>query len=368
MVPQERIRTPNMTLMPEQQEQPNAGMQFIDTLVSQRAADSTIRSGLPPERQVAAAAQNKHDIVTGKQQPGFFDGVISTIQNIGGNVSQFSQTEAGKQLLQIIGGAVGGAVGGNVGGGNIGGSAGAILGGGQGVAAIQRDEALALENKKLGLETLKTVGAMKGSKGDNAKLERDLRKDFEDSPVIKDFGTVLNNVSNINEAISMLDSGASPSRIATDSTIITSFNKVLDPTSVVRESEYNRIVDSLGYQNRIKGWKDKINKGGSGLTSQDLKDIQTLSNSLLAKRKELVDQEVRRNTEIASSAGVNPRNVVRDFSEQYASAGGVQPTSYAKAGVGDTAMADDRTGQARAWAKANPNDPRAKKILAKLGG
>lgn len=353
MMPQERIRTPNVTVQPDQ---PNAGVQFVDTLLSQKAADQTIRSGLPPARQVAAAAQNKHDIVTGKQQPGFFDGIMATIQNIGGNVSQFSQTDSGKQLLQIIGGAVGGAVGGNVGGGNIGGSAGAILGGGQGVAAMQRDEALKLEKEKMQLEKDKFKLSFMELK--NKMAEKGEKLPSESQIKAATFGQRLNQAESVfgeleSEGYDL--AGGVGRRL---------------------ESAMPTGAKSAQLQRKEQAERNFVNavlrrESGAAISPSEFDSARQQYFPQPGDRPETLEQK-RKNRELAiaglkTEAGKAWEPVAKEFT-QVAEKADTGRTQIAKAGIGDTAMADDRTGQARAWAKANPNDPRAKQILAKLGG
>jgi hypothetical protein len=65
--------------------------------------------------------------------------------------------------------------------------------------------------------------------------------------------------------------------VAVDQAIITTFNKMTDPDSVVRESEYARTASDLALWNRLKGKIEKWQKGGAGLTISDRRALAKLA-------------------------------------------------------------------------------------------
>ena len=52
--------------------------------------------------------------------------------------------------------------------------------------------------------------------------------------------------------------------------IINTFNKILDPLSVVRESEYARTAEGQSFINRIEGGLQRIVRGGAGVANEEL--------------------------------------------------------------------------------------------------
>lgn len=52
--------------------------------------------------------------------------------------------------------------------------------------------------------------------------------------------------------------------------VLVTFQKILDPTSVVRESEYARTASGQSALNRIEGYVEKLAKGGAGMTDGEL--------------------------------------------------------------------------------------------------
>lgn len=52
--------------------------------------------------------------------------------------------------------------------------------------------------------------------------------------------------------------------------VLVTFQKILDPTSVVRESEYARTATGQSLLNRIQGYSERLAAGGAGLTDAEL--------------------------------------------------------------------------------------------------
>lgn len=66
--------------------------------------------------------------------------------------------------------------------------------------------------------------------------------------------------------------------------IIATFNKILDPGSVVRESEYNRSPSGLALEDRVKGWIEQLQKGGAGVPLVELERFARLAEETAATR------------------------------------------------------------------------------------
>jgi hypothetical protein len=96
-----------------------------------------------------------------------------------------------------------------------------------------------------------------------------MRKEFEGSQIYKDYVTVKPQSEKIKRAYDMIGKN----NVAVDQTIITVLNKMLDPTSVVRESEYARTPQNISLINRVSGIIGKQGYGGAGLTNEDRKSI-----------------------------------------------------------------------------------------------
>lgn len=92
--------------------------------------------------------------------------------------------------------------------------------------------------------------------------------------------------------------------------MLVTYQKLLDPTSVVRESEYARSGDGQSLVNRIEGLYDKLNRGGAGVTVQDLSQFHSLSQELLKNyQAEQLDLAARIQTQ-ANNYGLNIENIL----------------------------------------------------------
>jgi len=99
--------------------------------------------------------------------------------------------------------------------------------------------------------------------------------------------------------------------VAVDQALITILNKMLDPSSVVRESEYARTPGDLAVLNRIKGKIEKIRTGGAGLTQEDRDAIATMAKNFFLVSKDVYDSQVDYYTDLSNRYGYAPENIVR---------------------------------------------------------
>lgn len=81
--------------------------------------------------------------------------------------------------------------------------------------------------------------------------------------------------------------------------IITSYGKILDPGSVVRESEYARTPEGLGLVDKAEGWLLKMQQGGAGLTKANLQEFVNAIN-ILGKNAQ---SEINKQIDIARAYG-----------------------------------------------------------------
>lgn len=92
--------------------------------------------------------------------------------------------------------------------------------------------------------------------------------------------------------------------------MLVTYQKLLDPTSVVRESEYARSGDGQALVQRIEGMYDKLTRGGAGVTVQDLSQFHSLSQELLKNyQAEQLDLAARIQTQ-ANNYGLNIENIL----------------------------------------------------------
>ncbi len=89
------------------------------------------------------------------------------------------------------------------------------------------------------------------------------------------------------------------------------FNKLADPESVVRESEFERTGQSLSFRNQLLGKWSRLAKGGAGLTNPDREAIFEMAEvfSDVFKRK-LTDRRTQF-SKFLTSAELNPEDFLR---------------------------------------------------------
>lgn len=127
-------------------------------------------------------------------------------------------------------------------------------------------------------------------------IAHQLRGELHSNPYYKDFTDVDNKFKVMKTAFEK--AGTNPkSFVAIDQALITLYNKMTDPSSVVRESEYARTPENMSILNRIKGKIDpatgKWFAGGAGLTTEERQALvdmgQEFYNQYLQGYNQIVD-------------------------------------------------------------------------------
>lgn len=100
-----------------------------------------------------------------------------------------------------------------------------------------------------------------------------IRQEFINRPEVKDYITIKTQVDSMNSLLNKALSGDMNNAVALDQSLISMYNKLTDPQSVVRESEYARTPENLPIINIMQGAIQKIEQGGAGLTNEDRKAL-----------------------------------------------------------------------------------------------
>jgi hypothetical protein len=134
---------------------------------------------------------------------------------------------------------------------------------------------LPYELRKLNLEADALVAAAAGdvSAADKQKLEDSYRGEYTKSAA---------PYKAMQEAMSSIFASASLANPAGDVALVTQFRKLLDPTSVVRESEFAQTAEAGGLITKLQAELSKVS--GTGLIAQETRDqIVTLGRELMRK-------------------------------------------------------------------------------------
>jgi hypothetical protein len=160
-------------------------------------------------------------------------------------------------------------------------------------------EKLGVEKGKLGLERDK----LKAEPKINPKLfdqEQKLRKEIND--ITKDYRSINNAYGRIRASVQ------DPSA-AGDLALIFNYMKMLDPGSVVRESEFATAQNAGGVDSRVRAVWNKL-KEGERLSQKQRNDFFDRSNRLYTESTRNYQKRVEDYEGIANRAGIDPKNVI----------------------------------------------------------
>ena len=181
-----------------------------------------------------------------------------------------------------------------------------------------------LVNKATG-ETIKDLGEASSAspyeneltKYQNINTAEKLRQNFENTKTFQDYKEITMNAINMNnvwEAYKNSDKfgtnddnavGRNGASIA----VLTLFQKLLDPGSVVRESEYARAAMGTPLWARMKGAKDALTEGGVGMSDYELHAILSTANVLAASTEKEYARRYKAETDRTASLGLSPEQV-----------------------------------------------------------
>jgi len=140
------------------------------------------------------------------------------------------------------------------------------------------------------------------------RAEDTLRGDFD--KMTKDLREELNATSKITQIVSAYAPGTRPDAITQQSLVIL-LNKFLDPGSVVREGEFDRVVKAQGLEGRAANLKDYLLKG-EPLNDSAIAQINGLAKLYSDAASSKIQRYANDYTAIAERRRLNPENVISD--------------------------------------------------------
>lgn len=133
---------------------------------------------------------------------------------------------------------------------------------------------------------------------DDFKNERDLRNDFQGLPQTKLFNETQS-------AYNQIKVGLSAKSAAGDLAAATKFMKMLDPGSVVRESELGMAMAATGVVDRVSNYLNTL-KTGEKLTESQRADFQKIADGLMEASANPYSKSLADFRGTASGYGLNP--------------------------------------------------------------
>ena len=136
---------------------------------------------------------------------------------------------------------------------------------------------------------------------DPFKNEESLRKEFTANPVVK-------NAAEMGGAFRLIDTAFKNPSPANDLAMATKYMKILDPTSVVRESELALAMGAVGILDKVYNYAQMVSSGQK-LTPTQRKDFYDSAKAINDKFQEGAAAIAAQYKGIASQYGLKPENV-----------------------------------------------------------
>lgn len=171
-----------------------------------------------------------------------------------------------------------------------------------------------VDEKGKSIEFIDGVNVAKPDKPEDfSKDETALRKEFNQLPEVKQFSDLQRSYRSANQAYEAATSknASGGSKAAADQALVTLFNKMLDPTSVVREGEYARSFQGQSAMARVQGYVEQTLQGGAGLTDENRKDMVDIAKRLFNDAEGIYTDSRDFYKSIATDQGLDPNRIFK---------------------------------------------------------
>ncbi len=138
-----------------------------------------------------------------------------------------------------------------------------------------------------------------------------LRQEFLNRPETKEYININTQVRSMDALLKKAKEGNIENKVALDQGLITMYNKLTDPNSVVRESEYARTPENLPLANRFSGALQKLQKGGAGLTNSDREALIWGAKVIANERGKTYNETLQGYTDLAGQNDIDVGLVTR---------------------------------------------------------
>lgn len=133
-------------------------------------------------------------------------------------------------------------------------------------------------------------------------------KAAEEKQIRGEWTKLSSGVSDARRNYSIIETSAADQSGAGDIALVTSFMKMLDPTSVVRETEFATARDSGGLFAKLQSYVSRI-EDGKFLTPEQRTDFKRLSNQYLKAAEDQVAPVRSSYEKLIDNYGLNPENI-----------------------------------------------------------
>ncbi len=142
-----------------------------------------------------------------------------------------------------------------------------------------------------------------------------IREEFINRPEVKEYVTINTQVKSMDSLLKQAKSGNVKNKLALDQALITMYNKLTDPNSVVRESEYARTPENLPLLNRLQGALLKVEQGGAGLTDPDRDALVWGAKVIANERGKTFNETLQSYEDLAGQYGIDTPLITRGLKQ-----------------------------------------------------
>ena len=161
----------------------------------------------------------------------------------------------------------------------------------------------------------KMMGA-KAEGGASAAELRQTRKEFYNLPITQKFSDLTNSYNGLDATYNAYKGGKLGNN-AVDQSLITLFNKMLDPGSVVREGEYARTAEGQAALARATNYLSYLFKGGANINDQTRADMVSLAKTLKDSAQQEFNRQAQFYVDYSKDLGSKPENVLGSYYQYY---------------------------------------------------
>ena len=156
-------------------------------------------------------------------------------------------------------------------------------------------------------------------------LTKAMETRFKQSKALRgEFTKVTKNFADVNDAFGRIKASSQDPSAAGDLSLIFNYMKVLDPESVVRESEFATAAQAGSYGDRIQGAVNRV-MSGQRLSDDQRIDFVSRANKLFAEASRIHQGRRDEFSKKASQFGLNPEQVL--FQRQFHEVPGATPNT-----------------------------------------
>ncbi len=189
--------------------------------------------------------------------------------------------------------------------------------------ADERAEKAAADAAKRGDETTRHNQAMEALGGQRIEVSTSNRNTLTPQQEIaavrglrNDYNQLAKPAREMQRQLGVMEEGMKAARAgqlaAGSQAVLVTFQKILDPTSVVRESEYARSGAGQSLLNRIQGAYDRLAKGGAGVPLTELENFANLAREMTRQQAQYAQSQRKTFEKTAIKHGLDPSEIFGD--------------------------------------------------------